>query len=514
MSKEKELVELMDSINLTDLKTEDLNKISSYLKTLDISMLRDSTEVTIKKFIKFSIHIIKHCHKDLVNYLTATSNLLNAADVTRLYYLFFYTFSPIVNISDKSFEFCDFFHQEESENGIKVLFNLLIDEQVISLIIKAQTVQFKESFKRFMQGNGFMALLNISKAYDKNKEKWSDLNAFKTLLDLSKRIQNDTVNLKLMMTMGNIASDEDLNNFSAAPNKFECLTNQIKRFAKALVEKAYNQKSEFSREFFQIEGDKEKVEIIQDNERLWNLYECLQALYKFAINDKLKNTIYETFNMKESLNEIIFNGNKTEQEYAFKVLYQLGFDKSIAIDISKNDDLLNFMKSIVSEQNDSTNKLVKNVTGVLWLINNKDEDADNKTVKQKNVEGKHIFISYNNESRQLCLKIKEFLESRNLKCWIDVENIHGSSIDAMAKGIETSLCVLICMTEKYKESNNCRMEAEYVLQKKKPFIPIIMQKSFKPDGWFVFIQYFYSDILLKVIMFNKGSALCWEQKYT
>ena len=31
---------------------------------------------------------------------------------------------------------------------------------------------------------------------------------------------------------------------------------------------------------------------------------------------------------------------------------------------------------------------------------------------------------------------------------------------------ETASCVLICMTEKYKESNNCRMEAEFTIQKK------------------------------------------------
>jgi hypothetical protein len=53
----------------------------------------------------------------------------------------------------------------------------------------------------------------------------------------------------------------------------------------------------------------------------------------------------------------------------------------------------------------------------------------------------------------------------------------------MAKGIESSWCVLICITEKYKQSENCRLEAEYVLQLKKPYVPLIMQKSYKPDGW-------------------------------
>jgi transcriptional regulator NrdR family protein len=185
--------------------------------------------------------------------------------------------------------------------------------------------------------------------------------------------------------------------------------------------------------------------------------------------------------MKEILRKIVFHGNDTEQEYAFKVLNQLCFDKCIAADILNDKDLLKLMNEIIINKTNQNN-LVKTVNGILWLINKKEE----KEIKSDNI-GKHIFISYNSESRSICLNIKTFLESIGFKCWIDVENIHGSSIDAMAKGIETASCVLICMTEKYKESNNCRMEAEYTLQKQKPFVPLILQKSFHPDGWLGFM---------------------------
>lgn len=43
--------------------------------------------------------------------------------------------------------------------------------------------------------------------------------------------------------------------------------------------------------------------------------------------------------------------------------------------------------------------------------------------------------------------------------------------------------VLICMTEKYKESPNCRLEGEYCNQQKKPFIPLLMQDKYRPNGW-------------------------------
>lgn len=72
------------------------------------------------------------------------------------------------------------------------------------------------------------------------------------------------------------------------------------------------------------------------------------------------------------------------------------------------------------------------------------------------MKGKHIMISYNSQSRSDCLKIKAELEQLGYSVWIDIENISGSSLEAMAKAIENSQCVLMCMSEKYKQSPNCR----------------------------------------------------------
>jgi hypothetical protein len=96
---------------------------------------------------------------------------------------------------------------------------------------------------------------------------------------------------------------------------------------------------------------------------------------------------------------------------------------------------------------------------------------------------KHIMISYNKETRDLCLRIKSELEEAGFSVWIDIENIHGSSLESMSQAIEDSELVLICMNQKYKESLNCRAEAEYVYQIRKPFIPLIMESGYKPNGW-------------------------------
>ena len=43
--------------------------------------------------------------------------------------------------------------------------------------------------------------------------------------------------------------------------------------------------------------------------------------------------------------------------------------------------------------------------------------------------------------------------------WIDVERMQGSTVDAMATAIDGARIVLYAVSEDYKNSQNCRMEA-------------------------------------------------------
>ena len=66
---------------------------------------------------------------------------------------------------------------------------------------------------------------------------------------------------------------------------------------------------------------------------------------------------------------------------------------------------------------------------------------------------------------------------------MDLEQIGGSTLDAMAKAVENSSVVLVCVSERYKESPNCRAEAKYAFQLRKEIIPLMMQRNYMPDGW-------------------------------
>ena len=64
---------------------------------------------------------------------------------------------------------------------------------------------------------------------------------------------------------------------------------------------------------------------------------------------------------------------------------------------------------------------------------------------------------------------------------VDLENMHGNLLDAMADAIENSSIFLMCLTEKYKDSPSCRLECEYAYQRRKKIIPLLLQANYKPE---------------------------------
>ncbi len=53
----------------------------------------------------------------------------------------------------------------------------------------------------------------------------------------------------------------------------------------------------------------------------------------------------------------------------------------------------------------------------------------------------------------------------------------------MAEAVENSSVFLMCVSEKYYMSPNCRLEAEYAVRQRKPIVPLLMQSDYMPTGW-------------------------------
>ena len=59
----------------------------------------------------------------------------------------------------------------------------------------------------------------------------------------------------------------------------------------------------------------------------------------------------------------------------------------------------------------------------------------------------------------------------------------GSIIDAMAAAVEQSAVLVVCYSEAYQNSANCRQEAQYGFKLGKPTVFVRLQYKYAADGW-------------------------------
>ena len=92
-------------------------------------------------------------------------------------------------------------------------------------------------------------------------------------------------------------------------------------------------------------------------------------------------------------------------------------------------------------------------------------------------------MSYNWDHQDVILRVVAWLQAHGYLVWVDTEQMKGSTVDTMALAVEGSEVMLIGVSRAYKESSNCRMEAQYGLQKKKALIPLKLVQGYEADGW-------------------------------
>ncbi|XP_069137832.1 uncharacterized protein [Argopecten irradians] len=225
----------------------------------------------------------------------------------------------------------------------------------------------------------------------------------------------------------------------------------------------------------------------------FSVEELLDGLANLAKNDLNKTIIMEK-KVFPMLKDIIMKGKSDkEKAEALKVIWELAFmPKNKQIFMGDKD----FWKKIYSLQSDSDDDIAKAAQGACFVIT--DGDLNKKvppgmksfrkpvpvlTRREKTDEEQHIMISYNWADQKMLLKVRDNLQAAGYKVWMDVDNMEGDILDAMARAVEDAHIVLMCYSEKYKESKNCRTEAQYAYQVNKEIIPILMQNRYKPDGW-------------------------------
>ncbi|KAL5003906.1 hypothetical protein ScPMuIL_017362 [Solemya velum] len=219
--------------------------------------------------------------------------------------------------------------------------------------------------------------------------------------------------------------------------------------------------------------------------------ELIDGLAALAQNDGNKKTIMAKGALG-ILKKVVMTGKPNEQESGICVLWELAFLEGNRNIMKKDKDLMQALEKL------KNNKVVskslseaahgacfviegKNTTPVTAKPNGeKNPPSSPATQEQKE---KHVMISYNWADQKTLIQVRDSLVVNGFKVWMDIDNMEGSLLQAMAEAVENAAVVLVCYSEKYKISQNCRTEAEYSFQLRKPMIPLRMQQGYVPDGW-------------------------------
>jgi len=180
----------------------------------------------------------------------------------------------------------------------------------------------------------------------------------------------------------------------------------------------------------------------------------------------------------------VLQGLDESKALSAKILWNLSFNADCLKTIKESVAIL---KPYATSENKN---LSDNITGILFVLTQNSPSKQVSAVPDDAAPGQpgsknaqHIMLSYQWGSQELVKKIADGLRHAGYRIWIDIEEMRGSTLEAMASAVEESAIVLVCMTRKYKESPNCRSEAEYTNTLRKEFIPLMLESQYKPDGW-------------------------------
>ena len=352
-----------------------------------------------------------------------------------------------------------------------------------SLLKLLDTDKFTKKFQNDEIINKIVSNLNwLSKTADFFKNEWNELQAVDIFLKVDQKYPS--TKLIAYMAFANIANDKHIDTL-AEVNDVIIELMEIIDFAadsvyKGNVTREYqpfiesDDQTTNSYEVYVVPVDKYKIR--------FTLTGILLVLNKLAVNDTIRSEIYIKFNLRDALRKIIMSGSLIEKRYALHVLAQLCFDHQVVEELAKDVELSSNIERMVKTENCSIKSMRKLCEQIIWCIKMKNSIPDVDLIKPTSKDQTHVVISYNTQSKDLCLKIKEELEKCGFKVLIDINN--GSSINEMTKCVETCDYFLMCVTEKYRQSVHCQAEAQYSFKLRKKVIPLIMQKGYRNvNGW-------------------------------
>ena len=98
---------------------------------------------------------------------------------------------------------------------------------------------------------------------------------------------------------------------------------------------------------------------------------------------------------------------------------------------------------------------------------------------------KHAMFSYQWDCQSQVLSVREHFAKLGIPTWMDVDGgMQVNIYDSMALGVSNAAVVVAFLTQRYQDSDNCKLELQYAKQKKIPIIPVYIQgRGWRPSEW-------------------------------
>ena len=99
---------------------------------------------------------------------------------------------------------------------------------------------------------------------------------------------------------------------------------------------------------------------------------------------------------------------------------------------------------------------------------------------------KHAMISYQWDEQERVIAARETLAKLGVPCWMDIDGGMQQDIyESMAAGVENAACVVCFLTQKYQDSENCKLELKFAKQSGVPIVPVMVEstRGWRPSGW-------------------------------
>eukprot|EP00058_Branchiostoma_floridae_P015678 XP_002601166.1 hypothetical protein BRAFLDRAFT_75615 [Branchiostoma floridae] len=233
-----------------------------------------------------------------------------------------------------------------------------------------------------------------------------------------------------------------------------------------------------------------------DNEKKSHLgysaAELAMGVEKLAVNDTLDDNNKLTLvaeGLLPPLIKLMTEGDEEEQLHAIRAISQLAFhpdNKEKILQLKVIPKLLEFAQSLDTDTAVAAKGALWELQGVNARKQKVEEPGAGKTSTDEtktDSRAGHVMLSYQWDNQEVVKKIKATLEATSYKVWMDIDQMGGSTLEAMAEAVEGAAVVLICMSRKYKESANCRRECHYAATRGTDIIPLKMENTYQPDGW-------------------------------